>query len=595
MESEQKVSQPTWGSAPWLIAIILFDIFSWIAAVVIGAVLRFEFDTNAVNFGLFVALGSVAGILQALALKLIGLYDLRFPSASFDQLVALAISTFVASAPLTVITLVWGPELGVPRSIFFIATPVFLLMAGLSRFGGRLGRLKIRVKDPRARPALIYGAGSMAEILVPHLAEDKESLYVPVGLIDDDPLMSKRWISGVRTLGNFNELRKHVSTTKASVLIVAIPRADSQLLQRVRDVAEPLGLEVVVLPTFSQILSSQIEGVELTSLGIEDLIGRRAVEIDSRLVGSYITGKTVLITGAGGSIGIELCRQVSMFKPKRLISLDRDETGLQQAQLAVSRSGLLDDADTVLADIRDASTLEKLFMKIQPDVVFHAAALKHLPVLEKFPGEAWKTNVLGTENVLNAASKAGVSILVNISTDKAADPSSFLGRSKRLAEQLTSWHSLNSKGQYLSVRFGNVLGSRGSLVPTLAYLIDKGGPVTVTHPDATRYFMTTSEACQLVLQAGAEQEVQAVLVLDMGRPVRILDIAEKMISMSGKSVEIVFTGLRTGEKLHESLSSFEEDLDMSSHPLVWKVHSVPLDPKLLMHHRQDFFPDPKRN
>jgi FlaA1/EpsC-like NDP-sugar epimerase len=286
----------------------------------------------------------------------------------------------------------------------------------------------------------------------------------------------------------------------------------------------------------------------------------------------------VLVTGAGGSIGSELCRQISKFGPAKLIMLDRDETGLQLAQLGVSGHGLLDTKDIMLADIREPEVLNEIFKRVRPDVVFHAAALKHLPVLEQFPEEAWKTNVLGTLNVLRASQAVGVGTFINISTDKAADPTSVLGKSKKLAERLTSWFANEQNASYLSVRFGNVLGSRGSMLPTFTSLIQKGGPITVTHPDVTRFFMTIPEACQLVLQAGAIGRPQDVLILDMGEPVKILDIANKMIQISGKKIEVVFTGLRQGEKLDEDLYGMSEDSQILSHPLISHAWSAPISP-----------------
>jgi len=261
--------------------------------------------------------------------------------------------------------------------------------------------------------------------------------------------------------------------------------------------------------------------------------------------------------------------------------LDRDETGLQLAQLGTSGHGLLDSNDVVLADIREQSTLDEIFAARKPEVVFHAAALKHLPMLEQYPDEAWKTNVLGTLNVLNAARKVGVATFVNISTDKAANPTSVLGHSKRVAEKLTAWAAEESGMRYLSVRFGNVIGSRGSMLPTFQALIEAGGPVTVTHPDVTRYFMTIPEACQLVIQAGGIGRPGEILILDMGEPVSILEVAKRMIAMSGKNIEIVFTGLRHGEKLHEVLVGAREDLERPFHPKVSHTRADVITPERL--------------
>ena len=290
----------------------------------------------------------------------------------------------------------------------------------------------------------------------------------------------------------------------------------------------------------------------------------------------------MLITGAGGSIGSELARQVHNFGPATLVMLDRDESALHSVQLAIYGHGLLDSPDTVLADIRDLDSLRKVFEEHRPEIVFHAAALKHLPMLERFPDEGWKTNVLGTLNLLRLSAEFDVEHFVNISTDKAADATSVLGATKRAAEQLTAWQAEQTGRPYISVRFGNVLGSRGSMLHTFNAQIAAGGPVTVTHPDVTRYFMTIPEACELVVQAGAVGRPGEVMVLEMGEPVKILDVARRMIALSGaRGVEIVFTGLRTGEKLHESLFSEDEGRAPTEHPMIRSVSVPPLDPAYL--------------
>jgi len=555
----------------------LFDSFSWFGVVFLAGAFRYEFDISSINVSAFTVLGASLAVVSFVFGKIISLYRSRHKTASFDELVALLTSTALTSVPFAAAMYLFGAEWGIPRSVIFIATPLFLLASGAARTLRRFYRATGQ-KPLGGKLALVYGAGQMAETLIPQLLKDPQSQYVPVGLLDDNPQRSNLWIAGVKMLGSFDDLESIVNKTGAETIIVAIPRANSDVLARINEVASPLGLEILVLPSFSEILGSSGRDIVLRELGIEDLVGRRAVTVDSPQVSSMISGKTVLVTGAGGSIGLELCRQVAAFGPRQLIFLDRDETGLQQAQLVTYKSGLLDTPNVVLADIRDAEAIHGILAHHKPDVVFHAAALKHLPVLENFPSEAWKTNVQGTLNVLMASRHAGVKRFVNISTDKAADPSSVLGRSKRLAEELTAWASLQGEGDYLSVRFGNVLGSRGSLVPTLAYLIDNGDPVTITHPDATRYFMTIAEACQLVLQAGTEMEKSSIFVLDMGQPVRILDIAERMVKMSGKSVDIRYTGLRPGEKLHEILYSNGDQLLKSNHELIWKLTSAQRHP-----------------
>ncbi|GAA4987015.1 hypothetical protein GCM10023317_12560 [Actinopolymorpha pittospori] len=320
---------------------------------------------------------------------------------------------------------------------------------------------------------------------------------------------------------------------------------------------------------------------DLRDVEVTDLLGRRQVDTDLASVAGYLAGRRVLVTGAGGSIGSELCRQIHRFAPAELIMLDRDESALHAVQLSIHGRALLDSPEVVLADIRDSQHIRELFAQRRPEVVFHAAALKHLPMLEQYPDEAVKTNVWGSLAVLDAARSCGTERFVNISTDKAAKPCSVLGYSKRLAEGLTSAIATESQGTYLSVRFGNVLGSRGSVLTAFQAQIAAGGPVTVTHPDVTRYFMTVHEAVELVIQAAAIGRDGEALVLDMGRPVRIADVARYLIATSGRKVEVVYTGLRAGEKLHEDLFDDGEPDHRPRHPLVSHLNVRPVAPALV--------------
>ena len=358
------------------------------------------------------------------------------------------------------------------------------------------------------------------------------------------------------------------------VVVLAISQASPQLIQRVSDRCTEAGIDLVVVPPLREMISGRIELDKLRAFNVADLLGRRPIETDLSGIAEHITGKVVLVTGAGGSIGSELARQVRQFDPAKLILLDRDESALHAAQLSIDGNGLLDTDDTVLCDIRDKDAVCAVFSRLAPEVVFHAAALKHLPMLERFPEEGWKTNVLGTLNVLECAATNGVQHFVNISTDKAADATSVLGQTKRVAERLTAWYAAESGLRYVSVRFGNVLGSRGSVLDTFRAQIERGGPVTVTDPEVSRFFMTIPEACELVLQASAIGRPGDVLVLDMGEPVRIVDVARRLIEESGKDVRVTFTGLREGEKLHEVLLSEAEIGSPTAHSLITQV-SVP--------------------
>lgn len=379
--------------------------------------------------------------------------------------------------------------------------------------------------------------------------------------------------------GKWEQLTGIVEDYRVDTIIVAIPSVDSQLLSRVYAEASELGLQIVVLPTLREYLGGRTTAGELRNVGIEDLLGRQSIELDSRLISRLIRGKRVLVTGAGGSIGSELCRQIADFGPALLTLVDRDETGLLIASMRIDAQSHDAPCETYLADIRDKEAVKSLFVSRKPEVVFHAAALKHLPILESFPAEAWKTNVEGTLTILEIAGETNVAVFVNISTDKAANPVSTLGRSKRLGEELTAWFAGVWKKPYVSVRFGNVLGSRGSLIPVIAEQIAAGGPVKITDKAASRYFMSIPEACQLVLQAAAQGEQGDVLVLDMGEPVNINYIAERMIELSGRSIEIVYTGLRPGEKLHEDLLSDSETPISSSHPKIMRLKATPKSPE----------------
>jgi FlaA1/EpsC-like NDP-sugar epimerase len=320
--------------------------------------------------------------------------------------------------------------------------------------------------------------------------------------------------------------------------------------------------------------------VDLRDLPVEVLLGRPAIDTGIAVAGSYLIGKRVLVTGAGGSIGSELCRQIQKFEPAELVMLDHDESALHSVYLSIHQEALMDSRQLMLASIRDVDVLTQEFRARRPEVVFHAAALKHLPMLERHPAEAWKSNVLGTANVIAAARAAGVQRFVGISTDKAANPTSVLGLTKRIGERLIAGVGLADDQVYLSVRFGNVLGSRGSVLTTFADQIATGSPITITHPDVSRYFMTIPEACQLVIQAGAIGRPREVLVLDMGEPVRIVDLARRMMHLAGSEVDIVFTGLRESEKLHEELFSPDEVDSRPLHPLISHVDVPPLADEL---------------
>jgi len=557
------------------------DSGAWAFALVSAEALRYEFHIGLIFWFPLLVLCSVTCAVQLLAGWASHLYQGRHAYGSFAEVRALLGTVFAVTAIVGLPVLLGGTTFLIPRSTVFIALPIAFVLMGGVRYLQRVWVERALTPTDDAHRTLVYGAGYLGASIVRRMLTDRHSGFLPVGLIDDDPCKRNTWLDGVRVLGNQAALTEAACLTGATTLVVTIARADSSLLRGISDAAAAAGLQVKVLPALEQVLEGQSRLGDLRDLSIEDLLGRNPIDTHVESIAGYLSGKRVLVTGAGGSIGSELCRQIRAFGPSELMMLDRDETGLQMTQISILGHGLLDTDDVILADIRDSDALSAILMKRRPEVVFHAAALKHLPMLEQYPSEAWKTNVLGTLNMLDAALAAGVETFVNISTDKAANPTSVLGHSKHLAERLTAWAAQASGRTYLSVRFGNVIGSRGSMLPTFTTLIEAGGPLTITHPDVTRFFMTIPEACQLVIQAGGIGRPAEVLILDMGEPVKILDVAQRMIAMSGRDISIVYTGLRRGEKLHEELIGDNETGERPVHPKISHAAIEALSPALL--------------
>ena len=559
----------------------LLDAGTWVFGTFLAVALRLDFTLTTLGWLATLLLGVIAAAIQLVIGYCVALYRGRYSYGSFEVVRALAFIVLSISVLLSMFVIPYGNSIGVPRATMLLAGPLVLLLMFGIRYVTRVTLQRSRKPGNDAERVLVLGAGYLGDRLLHTIITDPISPIRPVGLIDDDPLKKNLRLRGVPVLGSSDQIAQLAQRTGATRLVIALGNVDSALLRQLSDAAQAAGMSVSVTPMVTDFMLDSPTRIDVRDIQIEDLIGRHPVDTNVELIAGYITGKRVLVTGAGGSIGSELCRQLAKFGPSELIMLDRDETGLQTAQLGTTGNGLLDSNEVVLADIRDATVLNAIFDARRPEVVFHAAALKHLPMLEQYPDEAWKTNVLGSLNVLQAAQRVGVSHFVNISTDKAANPTSVLGHSKRVAEKLTAWAGEQTGMQYLSVRFGNVIGSRGSMLPTFQRLIAEDRPITVTHPDATRYFMTIPEACQLVIQAGGIGRAGEVLILDMGEPVSILEVARRMISMSGKDIEIVFTGLRHGEKLHEELVGSREHLERPFHPQISHANADSISPERL--------------
>ena len=505
-----------------------------------------------------------------------GLYRRRYLRGSREEVAAVVLACFLTTCCLAVVGLVTGRR-ALAETV--LGGAVFAVVAILgARYAVFAVRQRSRPAAPTAVKIIVFGAGDAGTQLIHRLATQGGAAYRPVALLDDDSAKRRLRIHGVPVLGGRGQLAEIAASTGAGILVIAIAGGSGKVIHDLTEAAERCGLVPKVIPSVQELLTgrAQIEGVR--DPRISDLLGRRAVRTDVALVREHIAGRRVLVTGAGGSIGAELCRQLDRFGPAELIMLDRDESALHAIQLALRGRALLDTEETVLADIRDQRRVREVFGRFRPEIVFHAAALKHLPLLEGCPAEALKSNVWGTLTVLQAAAEHGVQSFINISTDKAANPVSVLGYSKRITERLTAYMSAQASGTYLSVRFGNVLGSRGSVLTALSAQVAAGGPVTVTDPDVSRYFMLADEAVHLVLQAAVIGRGGEVLVLDMGEPVRIADIARRLAASTGRDLEVVFTGLRPGEKLTEDRLGHAETDHRPCHPLICQVPVPALDP-----------------
>ncbi len=504
----------------------------------------------------------------------VGLYRNRWSIGSFDETVRFWLVTAVVALGVGGASAMFGQRLDALDAVGALFAGS--LIGGLMRAWWRRNWERQLEPGLSAMPVIVVGTGGDGERAVKAMMADPASPYRPVALLDDDPHRAHRVVLGVPVIATSQDLAKLSSETHATHVLMANPSAALSDLRALSEKARAAGLEVLTIPSIKETFGDEVRSSDIRPLREADLLNRREIETDLEAIGGYLRGKRVLVTGAGGSIGSELCRQLHAFGPSTLLKLDRDESGLHATQLSIEGHALLNDPALIVADIRDLERMHEIFQLHRPEIVFHAAALKHLPLLEMHPSEAWKTNVLGTMNVLEAAAASGVECFVNISTDKAANPCSILGYSKRTAERLTASFALQHPGRFISVRFGNVLGSRGSMVETFRAQIAKGEAITVTHPDITRFFMTVEEAVQLLIQAGAVGRTSEVLILDMGEPVRIIDVARRLASLVDPPAEIRFVGMRTNEKLHEELFGPGEIDDRPLHPLISHVVVPPL-------------------
>ncbi|MBN1435724.1 MAG: polysaccharide biosynthesis protein [Sedimentisphaerales bacterium] len=508
--------------------------------------------------------------------------------ASFYSVVLLIGGYFVMSntPALQRLMPVFAEERGAYEAIMFMDLAATIVAICGVRLAIRLYYEEKRtVSDARLSRLLIIGAGNAGEGLLREIRRMSESRYEVVGFIDDNPRKWKARIHGVPVLGPTSAIREIAAKRKVDEIAIAMPSVSHKELRKVINHCEGTKLRFSTVPDLVDIAAGKVNVSQMRDVDINDLLGREPVTLDTELISKFIKGKTVLITGAGGSIGSEMCRQVGPFEPKRLLLLEQAENGLFFVERELRRDFPQLNIIAIICDCADKARVDYIFDRYKPEVVIHAAAHKHVPLMETNPGEAIKNNVTGTRNIARAADRVGTSNFVMISTDKAVNPTSIMGSSKRLAEMSIQCLNQHSETDFVTVRFGNVLGSNGSVIPIFRQQIADGGPVTVTHPEMQRYFMTIPEASQLVLQAATMGRGGEIFVLDMGEPVKIVDLARDLITLSGftvgEDIEIEFTGMRPGEKLFEELAITGEGMQETRHPKIFIWQNVPGDEKVL--------------
>jgi len=519
----------------------------------------------------------IVWISQGFSFWLFGLYRGIWRFASIPDFIRI-VKAVVAGVGITAVSIFIFNRLdGVPRSVFVLYPGLMVLLLGAPRLFYRwLKDRNLYVASGKQR-VMIIGAGRAGEMLVRDMQQGTNTDYLPVAFVDDDPQKIGRELRGIPIFGASDSIPEIARDQSIDFILIALPTANSTQIRRIVEKCELSELPFRSLPRLHDLVTGKVSLNELRNVTIDDLLGRDQVKLDWDSIHSNLGGKTVLVTGGGGSIGSELCRQIARLGPRRLIIFDHSEFNLFSIDMELRRSSVTIPLVCILGDIKDQLAVEKMFAEYRPEIVFHAAAYKHVPLLEEQARAAVRNNVLGTKIVSDNAVKNECREFVFISTDKAVNPTNVMGTTKRVAEIYCQNLDTISKTKFITVRFGNVLGSAGSVIPIFKEQIAKGGPVTVTHPEIERYFMTIPEAAQLILQAGSMAEGGEIFVLDMGEPVKISYLAEKMITLSGKQpgedVKIVYTGLRPGEKMYEELFHEKENMAGTSHPKIMKAAS----------------------
>jgi FlaA1/EpsC-like NDP-sugar epimerase/lipopolysaccharide/colanic/teichoic acid biosynthesis glycosyltransferase len=554
--------------------IVMHDLFmvtlSWTGAILI----RFNFTVTQDNYLILLETLPLIVTVQCVILWYYGLHQGIWRFVSLPDVATILRSAFLGVLGIIMILVIYNRLEGVPRSSLLFYPFLLIFLLGMPRLIYRLlheHTLSLTAK-PRQR-VLVLGAGTAGDMLVRDMLRNPKSDYIPIGFLDDQQRLQGGKLQGVTVLGGLARLQEMVKLLQVDLVMIAMPSASDEQMSRAVALCEHCGVAFRTLPKLHDIVNQQVTLREVREVSIEDLLGRAKVELDWKAIESGVTGKVVLVSGGGGSIGSELCRQIARLKPAKLVILERSEFNLYQVEMQLKQEIAELDLHCCLGDVSDKIAMQHILAIHRPKIIFHAAAYKHVPMLQFQVREAVRNNILGTQILAQAAIQQNCDTFVLISTDKAVNPTNIMGATKRAAEILCQAMNIQGVTKFITVRFGNVLGSAGSVVPLFKQQIAQGGPVTVTHPEVSRYFMTIPEATQLILQAGAMGQGGEIFVLDMGKPIKIRMLAEQMIRLSGKvperQIKIIYTGLRPGEKLHEELFHSAEKFDKTMHSKIF--------------------------
>jgi FlaA1/EpsC-like NDP-sugar epimerase len=557
--------------------IVVYDAVLIILSLIFAFLLKFDFNF-AKEYKYFFLLSVIPVIIIMIVFNYIfGLYNNVWKYASIEELLSIIYSVSISNIVFVLYSYIVNFKL-LKSSYYrfpFTVHIIFWILCILT-FGGFRFLLRIanesginKKSDKVSKNLLIVGAGDAAAMLIKELKKHRDLNYSIKGLIDDDETKKLKKISGIKVLGNRNDIKRIAEELNIKEIIIAIPSVDNKESKDIINICKSTKCKLKIIPGIYEIIAGSVNISQIRDVNIDDLLGREEVKLNCSNIKGFLEDKAVLVTGGGGSIGSELCRQIARFNPGLLIIVDIYENNVYDLQMELNYKFPDLNKKIVIASIRDEFKMDTIFRTLRPDVVFHAAAHKHVPLMEDNPEEAIKNNIVGTFNLLKLCDKYSVKKFVQISTDKAVNPTSVMGATKRFCEIMVQAFDRISKTEYVAVRFGNVLGSNGSVIPLFKEQIKRGGPVTVTHPEINRFFMTIPEASQLVIQAGAMARGGEIFVLDMGEPVKIVDLAKDLIKLSGfepnKDIKIEYTGLRPGEKLYEELLTSELALTTTEH------------------------------